>query len=291
MKVLLVNTHTPYLYSLAQTGHDFFCVEDLPEDMLWEDWDDKARPRPQNIHSIAFSDLASSSFDVLILQAPGQWFERWRLPSLPTIYIEHNAQPHFVPHYLTEKGALVVFNSLRTASSFAPREGVNYRTIEVGVPDEFSLYQGDEAVALTVVNKFAERDIWTRFSLWQKVSMGFPAKVVGFGNPGLSERAESWDSLRGEYSNNRVYLSVGIAFPGLSEIEAAMTGMPLVRVKGAGQLLPARELLRHYLDDKEDAMAQGQEWRKWALENYNIERFCSELNEVLKSVVESEVKQ
>lgn len=291
MKVLLVNAHTPYLYSLAQTGHDFYCVKDLPEDMLWEAWDNKARPRPANVRTISFKNVNDVTFDVLILQAPGQWLERWRFPALPTIYIEHNAQPNLVPHYLTEKGSLVVFNSLRTASSFAPREGVNYRTIEVGVPDELTPYQGDEAVALTVVNKFEERDIWTRFSLWQRVSMGFLVKVVGFGNPGLSERAESWDSLRGEYSHNQVYLSVGVAFPGLSEVEAAMSGMPLVRVKGAGQLLQTRELLRHYLDDKEDAMAQGQEWRKWALEHYNIERFCSEWNEVLKSVVESEVKQ
>jgi len=284
MKVLLINAHTPYLYSLAQTGHDFFCAEDLPEDMVWEAWDDQARPRPSNIHSIAFSDLATASFDVLILQAPGQWFERWRLPPLPTIYIEHNAQPNLVPHYLTDKGAVVVFNSARTASSFASRDGVTYRTIEVGVPDDFSPYQGEEARILTVVNKFKERDLYTRFSLWQRVSMGLPRKVVGFGNPGISERSPSWDSLRGEYCRNRVYLSVGVAFPGLSEVEAAMSGMPLVRVKGAGELVQARGVLKDYLEDKEVAKTDGQKWREWALEHYNIERFCSEWNEVLNSV-------
>jgi len=284
MNILLANTHTPYLYSLAQTGHEFYCVEDLPEDVPWEAWDDRARPRPQNIHSISFSELSNTSFDMLVLQAPAQWFGRWRFPSLPTIYIEHNAQPNLVPHYLIDKGAVVVFNSSRTANSFAPQPGVTYRTIEIGVPDDFSPYQGDEAVVLTVCNKFKERDTYTRFSLWHRVSLGLPRKVVGFGNPGISERASSWDSLRAEYCHNRVYLSVGIAFPGLSEVEAAMSGMPLVRVKGVGELVNARTVLKRFLDDKEDAVAQGQEWRSWALEHYNIERFCSEWNEVLTSV-------
>ncbi len=290
MNILLASVHTAYLYSLAQTGHEFYCVEDLPEDIPWEAWNDRARPRPPNVHCFPYSEVGDRSFDVLILQAPGQWLERRRFPSLPTIYVEHNAQPHFVPHYLTDKGTMVIFNSLRTQNSYARREGITYRTIEVGVLGEFSPFEGDEAVALTVVSKFKERDNWTRFSLWHKVIMGFPRKVVGFGDPGLSEQAASWDSLRAEYCHNRVYLSVGIAFPGLSEVEAAMSGMPLVRVKGAGEIVKARGLLKHYLEDKEAAVSDGLKWREWALEHYNIERVCSEWNEVLNLAQKGEVK-
>lgn len=291
MKILLSNVHTPYLYSLAQTGHEFYCVTDPSTEAYGLPWADNQRPKPSNVMLMRYEDIGQQSYDVLILQAPPQWDCRFAFPRLPLIYIEHNAQVRVRPHYVEGDGVIVVFNSARTESTWIKLQGVNYRTIEHGVPDEFFPYSGERQVILSVISDIRGRAEYTRFLLWQKVLMGLPWQLTGPSNGELGKEAKDFDELRKIYAGCRVLLSTAGLFPALADLEAMLTGMPVVRVEGVGKLAEVRETLRGYLNDFEKAKSDGQKQREWALEHYNIERFCSKWNEVLNLVKKREVKE
>jgi len=295
MRVLLFNVHTPFLYSLAETGHDLFCMEGGPASLGWVEWNEAQRPRPANVHSVQMSEVREKEYDVLVLQTPRQWELRELLFDLPRVYVEHNVEGDLCKHYVEDPRCIVVFHSGTAERQWGKRPGMEYRIIEIGVKDEFLEHTGETAEALAVVSGYRQRDNWCRYWLWKLAVATYPNRVVGGMNGQMGtadwesageigEPVGSWDELKGVYERSRVYVSTPLTFPSMAEVEAMMAGMPMVRAGGIEEIGKVRQLVREFLEDQDRAQYEGRYARMFAQTNFGIERFCSEWNEVLETV-------
>jgi len=299
LKVAVINVHTPYLYSLAQTRNEFFCIVNL-YGQPWRHWDHAMRPRPRNVVELNYEDFSPEDYDVLVLQTPEHLTSPLAKLDLPKIFVQHNlpdppfAKKEFI---ISSPDFTIVFPSELVKSKWILSSNMVGVAIETGIPDQFYPWQGSEKRVLAVVNHFAERDHVCGFTLWRLLTRKLPNKVVGHGNPGLGEPAKSFEELKLEYCRNRVYLHTTVSYSCMSLREALMAGMPVVtkleevpfenevEIFKSSNLRKLRYYLELCLEDYETARRIGEAGRKKALELFNIDRFVQKWEKLLKEVV------
>lgn len=297
MKIVLMNVHTSYLYSLLRIRHEIFCLVNLPQGQPWRRWESTMRPKPENYRETDYNDFKAEDYDVLILQTP----EHLTLPlahaKIPKIFIEHNP-PDFPPpcyHRITNPDITVVFVSEYVERRWSLASKVKGVAIETGIPDEFYQWKGVEERVLTVVAEFVERAHVTGYNLWRTLTRDLQSKVVGYGNPTLGKAALDFDDLRREYSTNRVYLNTTIA-PCMAMREALLTGIPVVtrtedipfenevEIFKSSNLKKMREYVELCLKDYDIAKRVGELGRRKALEVFNISLFVEKWEKLLEEV-------
>lgn len=167
--------------------------------------------------------------------------------------------------------------------------------------DEFTGWTGDRKQVITVTQSFKKRGDHLGYSIWDKVTAGFPRKVFGNDNADLGEDnggQRSYDELKRDLRGNRVYFYFGtIPAPyTLSLIEAMMTGIPVVAVGSvlrehhaypwpnyeipeiitngvngyvSDNIPELRSYIQNLMDDGELAMRIGEAGRKTAIEFFS----------------------
>jgi len=310
LKILTVNHHTAYLYSLAKTGHAFYVLGG---------WDHFSRPIPENFQLISWDEVRKviGQVDIFIghqitADVKGL-FPKCIRAGKPYIQVIHGRKAR-TGHSRSKMKRVVkriyassilktlewsglvrfVFVSDYDKSDW-PMSGV---VIDLGIPvGEMYDYKGNKASLLVVGNALKREhfDLESLMMLREKI----PVKITGE-TTGLAESrpAGDWDELRTFYSEYRVFLNLTREPEkgyNTATLEAMATGMPVISldhpftpikdgwngylVKDLDALVEKSSLL---LNDLGLARRLGENARKTAKERYHVDTFVERWNAVLE---------
>lgn len=310
LKILTVNHHTAYLYSLAKTGHTFYILGG---------WDDCNRPVPENIQLVSWNEASKAIDEVdvcighhITSDVRGLLLKciRARKPYVQVIHGSRATTGHTRSKLKKVAKHIYASSILKTLEwsglarfifisdydeSTWPMSGV---VIDQGIPvDEMYDYRGDK-VSLLVVGNALKREHFDFDSL-MKLREKIPVKIVGQ-TSGMtdSQPARDWSELRKFYSEYRVFLNITREPEkgyNLATLEAMATGMPVISldhrftpikdgwngylVKDFDGLVERSRLL---LNDIELARRLGENARKTVIERYHVDSFVERWNAVLE---------
>ncbi|MCT9930851.1 glycosyltransferase [Planotetraspora sp. A-T 1434] len=315
MRILVWHVHGSWTTSFVQGGHDYL-VPLTPD----RGPDGRGRaltyPWPANVHEVPHDRLSGEDVDVVVYQRPHEieLARRWLGRDVPGVYVEHNTPAGDVPktrHHLAGRDDIPLvhvtnFNELFWDSGRAPA-----RVIEHGVVDPGCLYTGELPRAGVVVNepirrwRVAGTDLLPAFAAAAPLDVygmrvgGLPAKL------GVVDRMDAFEdppqsAMHAELARRRVYLhpyrwtSLGLAL-----IEAMMLGMPVVALATteAVEAVPPEagvvstkvttliDALGAFAADPELAARAGKAARAAALARYDLGRFLSDWDRLLRDVV------
>jgi hypothetical protein len=261
----------------------------------------------------------ADEIDLVVLQRPEEieLTERWtgRRPGvdLPAVWVEHNTPRGDAPatrHVLADRDDIPVvhvthFNALMWDTGRAP-----VHVVEHGVLDPGDRYTGALDRAAVVVNEPVRRGRVTGTDLLAGFADEIGVDVYGIGTERLGEAVTHpdvriggdlpQDRLHRALAEHRVYLHpVRWTSLGLSLIEAMMLGMPVVALATtevavdvpseagvvATDLRTLRAGLRAFRADPELARAAGAAGRASALARHGVERFLTDWDRVLDTVL------
>jgi glycosyltransferase involved in cell wall biosynthesis len=155
---------------------------------------------------------------------------------------------------------------------------------------------------MSVVNDWVNRDWCCGYKIWERTARGLPCHVVG-DTPGLSQPAESLESLRLDYSESQIFLNTSTHSPIPCSLLEAMACECAV-VSTATCLIPEiiengvngfctndedelKKYMTELLNDAELCKKLGKAARKTIEEMFGMDRFVSEWNSVIWDVVDA----
>lgn len=161
-----------------------------------------------------------------------------------------------------------------------------------------------EPKVLSVVNDWINRDWCCGFKIWSDIvgypDIGMPVRVLG-DTPGLSEPAPSTQALVREYQSSRVFLNTSLISPvptalleamssGCAVVTTATCMIPEIIQNGVNGFISndideLREYTNMLLQDEELASRLGAEARKTIEENFSMQAFRNNWNEVFTQCV------
>lgn len=318
MKIAAWHVHGSWMTSFVQ-GPDDYLIPVLPgrgpdglgRARTW-DW-------PRNARETTPEQLRAQGCDLVVLQRPHEpeLFERWtgRRPGrdVPAVYVEHNTpagHPVATRHHLAGRGDVPVVHVTHYNAMIWDNGAAPVHVIEHGVPDPGHLYTGEEERLGVVVNEPVRR--WrvagTDLMLW--IAEQVPVSVYGMQVQPLAQRAPALaghvyqdvrqDRLHPRLAQHRAYLHpYRWTSLGLSLIEAMTLGMPVLALAAtaAPEAVPSEagvvsadtrvlaDTARRWLADPAEARARGDAARRHALENFGLDRFLADWQELIKEVV------
>jgi hypothetical protein len=293
MNIFTFNTHEPYLYELAKTGHHFDVQRPATRGMWGTSWDTRSRPAPHNVRLLETNTpVDPHPYDLVLAQSFWQWEQVRRWP-IPKVLLLHTMPGYYhsgdsaqgvcldrLFHEYFLRHTVIVYTSHDAAQAWGfPGEAMPY-AIDVHDYDAIR-YSGHIPRALSVTHFFKERDAYHGYSLFKAITDDkIPFSIVGH-NPGLNDSAPArdWDELRSIYASHRVYLNTTTEGVPLAMLEAMAAGMPIVTAplppRRATTLVrdgengfvssdPAelRERVQLLLDDHDVAMRMGRRSRE-----------------------------
>jgi GT2 family glycosyltransferase/2-polyprenyl-3-methyl-5-hydroxy-6-metoxy-1,4-benzoquinol methylase/spore maturation protein CgeB/Tfp pilus assembly protein PilF len=313
LKILTFNWHDPYIYLLAQTGHDIHVGDWMQRADGTRGWDLRKRPVPTNVTLLdqqvkAVAGLQGGRFDLAIAHTLQDiaFLERF---DVPAVFLTHNAlqndgqnDPRLMGEFrqsvqtflATRRSAFAAISQMKLDSW-----GLGGFIVKPGIPlEDYDGFEGSESRALSVGNLFVERDFMLGYSAIAEGLDGMPHHLVGV-NPSLPgvRQAEDWDELRSFYRSHRVYVNATVeAFEdgyNLGMLEAMATGMPVVTTRNAtspivdgqngfvcdtpGQM---RECVQKLLDEPDLARILGSRARETVHGQFSVEVFVSTWNAI-----------
>ncbi|GIH31191.1 glycosyl transferase [Microbispora amethystogenes] len=275
-------------------------------------------PWPETVREVPHDRLAAEDVDLVVYQRPHEieLAREWLGRDVPGVYVEHNTPAGDVPktrHPLADRNDIPLvhvthFNDLFWDSGRAPTH-----VIEHGVVDPGHLYSGELARAGVVVNEPIRRWRVAGTDLLPTFATGAPIDVFGMqvanlpAKLGLDGAMEAFEDLpqsamHTELARRRVYLHpYRWTSLGLSLIEAMMIGMPVVALATteAVEAVPPEagvvstkipSLLRaldRFANEPELAAQAGKAARAAALTRYNLDRFHTDWDRLLRSIAPS----
>lgn len=254
LRVALYNWHTPYVTLLANALPDYRFVV-MPTAHAPTGWREDQRPMPPNVTITAAPDAAD---DVVLLQTPQDYAAACASSnSQDWVYLAHNRHEFDRPmaSHLHLAGVPLVCISEMKAQTWQ-QAGFSDRIFVIPPYVDPSLYEpwaGEDAHILTVANHL-RRPLFDLES-WLAATRGLPVRLIGEGNdglPGAAGPAPSWDALKAEYRQARVYLNP--TRPpyedtyNLASLDAASWGMPIIQLRCGVQA--ARRALRDWLSSQ-----------------------------------------
>jgi len=178
------------------------------------------------------------------------------------------------------------------------------RVIEHGVVDNGYTYSGELNKGLVIINNLPKRGRMLGFDLFLELRKQIPLDLVGMGagSYGLPEVLHpQLPAFAGKYRfmfNPIRYTSMGLAV-----CEAMTYGMPIIGLATTEMVRHIRDGFNGFLDlnpkglvDKmtlllenpDLAKSMGTNARRYALENFNIQRFVQEWEKLFRQVIEKQ---
>ena len=321
MRILVWHVHGGWMEAFVRGSHQYL----LPAGGARDAWGlgRGGRDWPRTAVEVAPEDLAGEEIDLVVLQRPEeleactQLLGRRPGRDLPAVYLEHNTPRGSVPetrHPLADQSRIPVVHVTRFNRLFWDTGDAPVHVIEHGIPDPGYLYTGERPHLGVAVNEPVRRGRVTGTDLLPAFAQTAPLEVFGIG----TERLPDALGLRGdgsrllirgdlpaarmhaELAGCRAYLHLmRWTSLGLSLLEAMHLGLPVLVLAtteatravppdaGLVSSDPAEllEAARGFMADPESARACGQAARKAALARYGLDRFLSEWDRLLNSVV------
>ena len=311
LNILTFPTHERYETYLSMTGHNFYAIR---ADKI-KDWKSEYAPLPQNYvlldKNLGEQQLLTHlNIDLVLSQNK---YAQYPLAvnianqlHLPFITLEHTLPAKNLPDGTIEKlrmmkGNINVFISDYSIKQWGFENTPDVRVIkhcvdtEVFRPDEFT--SGRNNVILSVVNDWINRDWCCNFQGWARVTKDLPVRPVG-DTAGLSKAAKDIAELASIYSSSRIFINTSTISPVPSSLLEAMSSgcavvstatcmIPEIIENGVNGFLTNDESeMRKYLElllkDEDLANELGAKARQTILDNFGINRFVSEWNNIFE---------
>ena len=313
LNILTFVTHERYEPNLCKTGHNFYS---LTGDGI-RNWNTQYAPIPENYHILppTTTDVVplNLDFDVVLCQNVMAHYEIassiCSYLQLPMINLWHILPPidwadEQFQFFSNLSGDVDVFISDYNRKVWGRNEA-NSRVLYHGVDTDFwkpvSSSERKQRM-MSVVNDWVNRDWCCGYRIWERTAKDLPCYVVG-GTPGLSQPAESLESLRSDYSESQIFVNTSTHSPIPCSLLEAMACECAV-VSTATCLIPEiiengvngfctndEDELRGYmtelLNDAELCKKLGKAARKTVEEMFGMDRFVEEWNNVIWGVVDA----
>jgi glycosyltransferase involved in cell wall biosynthesis len=310
VNVLLWHVHGSWTTAFVQGPHRYL-VPVLPD----RGPDGRGRARtwtwPASAVEVTPQEAAQTDVDVVILQRPEELAglaERWlggRVPGrdVPAVYLEHNAPQgriNEMRHPAADRPDLTIVHVTHFNELFWDAGSTPTRVIEHGVVDPGHRYTGELPHAAVAINEPIRRARITGTDLIDRFRAAAPVDVFGIGTAELGGVEDPpQDVLHREMARRRVYVhTIRWTSLGLSLIEAMQLGMPVVALATTEvpEVVPPEagvistdvdvlvRVVRHLVEEPEDAALLGKQARSLALERFGLPRFLSDWNDLLKEV-------
>lgn len=173
-------------------------------------------------------------------------------------------------------------------------------------PDEWTGWNGKEPTVIQVTQHLRQRDPYTNWRFWERVTHDLPRKALGPGSEVIGGSGPlSYEAMQVALRNARVYLYTGTqpASYTLGLIEAMMTGIPVVSIgpahmnifpygpelfeghditqRGCDSPVDARMQVQGFLDNWEFAAHESEWTRRRAIELFGIDTIREQWREFL----------
>jgi glycosyltransferase involved in cell wall biosynthesis len=309
LNIICAPTHEAQEVTMAMTGHNFYAWRVLDNSI--KDWNPQYRPLPKN-YTLLDPHLGNNQlpswidFDLVLSQNKfGQYPVLKKVADflrIPLISLEHTLPvPEWNEAILQQlfnmKGDVNVFISEYSKKAWG-WENTNAEVVDHGI--DVDLFKPEPTAikkphALSVVNKWPERNWCCGWDLWQNLKQYFPTHVVG-DSPGLSSPAKDTDELVKFYNEAQIFLNTSLVSPiPTSLLEAMSCGTPVVStatcmipeiiVNGYnGYISNNLDELKFYcqqlLADPDLCRTMGQNARKTILDRFTSEKFVARWNEI-----------
>jgi len=296
VKILVVQVHTPFFYTLSMVGHEWWFVP-ASYTMAWG----PERPMPKNCHAITWKEarkkLKQGFFDLYILSTEEQW--QLNREDLPTLYIEHNPTLVKKIHHVDDPTVPVVWNPISNAT-WKKRKNGTYIVYPPYLAFSPLKYKGIDPTIIQVCKGFAKRPLATGIDVWNIVTKGLPKKLAGRFNEDLDGNIgyQDYKQIRSLYANSRVYFDTKIHWYSSAVQEAMYTGMPIVTIdtnipfKNEEECIVGtkdtylRKWLQRLLKEPELAREIGAKGRKAYYNKYRFEPYKMVWKRALRRAVE-----
>ncbi|MFS0705217.1 glycosyltransferase family 4 protein [Cellulomonas sp. 179-A 9B4 NHS] len=315
MRILAWHVHGSWMTSFVQGPHEYLVPVDadrspdgLGRARTW-DW-------PASVREVPLERLRDEPFDLVLLQRPrdlellARWAGLRAGVDVPAVYVEHNTpveHPVATRHLLADRDDIPVvhvtrFNALVWDNGRAP-----VTVVEHGVPDPGHLWTGERERVAAVVNEPVRRWRVAGTDVLLHVADHVPVEVYGMGMASLAEHLPAHaDHLHDDVPQARMHQQLAGARAylhpyrwtslGLSLVEAMTLGMPVLvlATTAAPESVPAAAgvvssdpadlvaAARRWLADPAEAKERGLAARAHALERFGLERFLSDVDEVIE---------
>ena len=315
-RIIYAPGHPAMQYHIARTGQQFSILANWEQFAAW-------RPKPPNVTSLfpAYKDvhLNYGVQEFRALLGPGNdfgfphefdlawsmWNEQFKVFS----GFQGIRRVHRVAKFaeleledyddIFSRGDITLASYYQyTRDQIEDRFGVRIPLIELGLsPDDYSGWSGEDAVILSVIHTWSERD-W-HYPVYAAATEGLPTRHVDHLNPG-PEGPLTYPQILDQMRRCRVYYHDGENEYTVALLEAMMAGMPIVtyalpfverhvqhEVNGFIGRTP--DELRGYcqllLNDAALAAKMGAASRRLALERYHEARWIRQWNQLFDDVV------
>jgi len=311
LKILTFNWHTPYIESLAKTGHQFDIVNFNNSTDGSVGWNFSQRPLPLNINFISsaselFEKLKNKFYDLSICFTELELQVINEFTYLPVIFFALNSLSVIAESQDDKfifKEQVLNFLSKRKSIFATPSKlklkdwGIDGLIIASGIDvNDYYSYTGEIDSILTVGNLIKERKFIFDYNSLMEISKDFPYRIVGY-NPQIknSRKSKNWEELKRFYQKNRVYLHSTLnnmedGF-NLSLLEAMASGMPIVStynksspiINGENGFISddinyLREKIKLLLNDKNLALEFGKKAKDTVTKDFSIKSFIDNWN-------------
>jgi hypothetical protein len=310
LRILTWNVQPKYLFSLCQTGHDFYLPvkpgrqnghAGLTEDHSW----------PDNVQEVPADQARRLELDCILFQSPQNYLlDRNEILSpsqrrLPRIYLEHDppaTDPTNSTHLIDDPNTLVVqvtcYNNLMWNCRRTPT-----RVIEHGVVVPVGgRYTGEIPRGITAVDDLHAKGRLYGADLFESVRQQVPLDLIGRDAESLGGIGKVESSrLAAFLGRYRFFFSpVRYSSLDLAVCEAMMIGLPIVAFATTEMATIVENGVSGYLDTDVDRLIErmkelvadpglahrlGEGARRCAWERFGIARFVKDWNDAFEHVL------
>jgi glycosyltransferase involved in cell wall biosynthesis len=310
-RIFTWHIHGSYLYYLSQGNYQLY----IPVNIGKTDRNigrGETFPFGDNVIEVPVEDIPDITFDCILFQHKENYItDQYQILTeeqrrLPRIYIEHDPpweHPTDTKHVVQDTEVLVVhvtwFNQLMWDNG-----KVATTVVEHGVTDPGVRYDGSLNKGIVVINNLHTRGRLLGLDIFKKVRKHVPVDLIGMGTKeigGLGEvlhpQLPSFISEYRFFFNPIRYTSFGLAvceamMQGVPVVGLATTEMPAVFQNGINGVINNNidtliEQMLELIRDKEKAETIGAAGRETATKRFNINRFITNWEEVIRSVIKN----
>jgi len=310
LNILTFCTHERYEQNLCKTGHNFYSIKrgkvwnkdygEIPENyqeievLPWHIQFDLVLCHT-SCERLQFSKNLQTMYNIPILRhthvLPDIRFDvDQQVSAFNAISVDHNS---FISDYNMNAWG----NQKSDTTSFI-EHGMDYEFWQTGEDLE------RENVLLSVVNEWPNRDWCCGWNLWNEIIKTkegvLPVKVLG-NSPGFSEPAEDIEALRDAYKSSSIFLNTSIHSPvptvlmeamacGCAVVSTNNCMIPEIIQHGENGLLAdtadeLRASCQFLLDNPDEARRLGENARNTIKDNYSLDRFTKNWNDLFFKVI------
>lgn len=307
-KVLTAATHEGWQNMLGNVNADFYMISG--EGMKQWDYHTRAMPANHFMYNLPFNQMRLDiPFDLILCQNRLSQYGIFQHISqryhIPMIVLDHTEPPPGVSKvqmdeimsWRGDKHVFITEHNKRTWNGKA--EDV---VIPHGIDIElFKGWEGTEDKGISIVNHFAQRDVFCGWNLWSQLASKLRIELVGE-NPGRSKSINDPKVMVQHINNAKYFLNTSQLSPcPLSLLEAASCGIPVVSTAnqevpkifthGVDALLSNKpeELLEYcqlMLTNKELAQKIGAAGRQTIIDKFGINKFVERWDSILRETYE-----